>query len=99
MASVTVPAQWVPETPGIFFENDFLSVDFSPFGIGIAPGDQVAIVVRAPGSVDTPFGPYLWSGGQADPYGGGQELARWYDDPWSSYPDCDMGFRDFVRPF
>jgi len=102
LGSVIIPASTVPKTPGVFFP--YIAITAGPFNIPVSAGDELALVVSSPGTVDTPLGPYFWDGYADDGAGGGgggyvhgQFYSRLWTGAWTEGPTRDLGFRVFVK--
>jgi hypothetical protein len=86
----------------------FTWVNFALAGFPVAPGDVLALVLRAPGSGGTQ--PYVWAGDHGldyaptpGTYAGGRQYLRFFGETWGNYPrqssaNGDFSFRVFVEP-
>src|SRR5262249_15320811 len=92
LATVTLPHGTVPTDP---LTMTYTSVDVSPFGLSVAEGDVLAIVLRA----DT-GGSYLWKNGNPV-YSRGDPLFRLLnvDPDWRSWSSAGATFGFACRTF
>lgn len=90
LAALTIPATLVPLFVPIV--DTFVEVDLGPYSVFVNPGDELAIVLRNPGT-----GVYVWLNAVDDPYSGGATYARRFSPDWGQVqPNLDSGFQTYV---
>lgn len=87
LARVSLDPTVVPPYPG----GGWLSIDFSPFGLQVTPGEQLALVIRYP--IPTL---YVWGVTVGDIYAGGHSYF-FMNDQWN-LGGGDQHFRTYVTP-
>ncbi len=101
LGTVVIPDAQVPVALGLFSSQ--MLVDVEPLDIQVQTGDPLAVTAKSAASLDSPLGPYFWTGASGDYTGedGYVPGQRTYIDTsespdWQSAPEDDMGFQIYL---